>query len=181
MLSQVLFSVVNYSQTALFLHLCAKLTYIWVPATCSWRADFWWSIRAGGFTSFEIGPKLLSGLPFQHLSPEVNSVSPAGFCSSWFYPTEQLRYWHIEKDNNKTPYWQIGKNNSKTSIERANLSLCWFYLKHQKLFLHKWNSLMKKFFCKEKEESRGVRRNLHLESMLEERHRCKILVPVNSL
>lgn len=50
MLSQVLFPFADYSQTAFFLRLCARLTCIWVPAICSWKATFWWNIRVEGFT-----------------------------------------------------------------------------------------------------------------------------------
>lgn len=49
MLSQVLFSFAYYSQAAFFLHLCARLTYIWEAAICSFLI-FWWNIRAGGVT-----------------------------------------------------------------------------------------------------------------------------------
>lgn len=50
MLSQVLFPFTDYSQTAFFLHLRARLAYIWVPAICSGKVTFWWNIRAGSFT-----------------------------------------------------------------------------------------------------------------------------------
>lgn len=50
MLSQVLFPFAGYSQTAFFLHLCARLTYIWVQQFALEGPLFWWNIRAGGFT-----------------------------------------------------------------------------------------------------------------------------------
>lgn len=64
-------------------------------------------------TSLEIG-LYLSGPFIQHFSPEVNSVSPTGFCSSWFNP-ENVRHWQIVKNNSKAlwkPDWKLEKEKS---------------------------------------------------------------------